>query len=174
MENENTYTTKKNLEIQKLILASINNTFNTNALFLNTNLELIDINQNACKLFEIIKSKRNFILRYSNQNCQICVDKTFKVFNSIASNNLGKDFLIIASIKSIKDFYQNKKSNISQNLKPYFIKNEKGLFLNEPNRVSILIVDSKGRIENSIFPEKSLKWYNDFLFNSFKNKYYLN
>jgi hypothetical protein len=117
--------------------------------------------------------KNKIILRFTELNCEVCVDNTIKKLKELADKIGYSNIVIFASYKR-PIYYQEWKKVNDINFKTYNISRDSGLNLESEavDRPYIFYVDHNCQVRNIFFPFKEDNERSTIYLNELARKYY--
>jgi len=138
------------------------NTIEINGKYL-TNIEVKDLTDKTHFLKAYIGNGKKIVFRYSQLNCQSCVDQEIGYVKKIIAFLGQENIIIITSYTNRKDLVNFLKVNqLSKNI--LLMEKNQLLYENEPNAPYLLVLDSEMKVLFSFFPDKSFPKISDIFY----------
>lgn len=137
---------------------------------ISSSIEVIDENKNKIQLKEMLSKQPKLVFRYSELNCQQCVDTVFKRLKQLAEEVGKEKILILSSYSNHRDLLLFKRIN-QIDLEVYNLNETKlDISVEEVNIPYMFLLDNDFRAKFVFIPEKTMPQLTDNYLLLIKNK----
>ena len=129
-------------------------------------LYVCDVNDNPIPLIDLINCKKRLILRYSELNCQVCIDSLIQTLK--CSPDLLNSVIVISNYSQTRDLL----SFLQINQVPFPVYNLKELQLTKIDNYELpyfIQTDTCTRLFNAFIPDKTLPAFTRIYIQTFEN-----
>lgn len=165
--------TGKNIQAQLLDALTDNITLSYRVANTPYNYTLEDVNGNRVNILPASSREKKIVFRYSELNCNICIDSAFARFSAFA-DRIGDSSAVIL-VESISLDYLSKLIRLNQiklqNIFSIVGKSEPAWVSEHP---FLFVLDASGKICDVFFPMKELPALSDKYYEAMFEKYFSN
>lgn len=152
--------------IEQILINRELNTIRNIGLQINIKQKITDEKGNKISITELLNKSPKIIFRYSELNCQLCIEEEIKILLKYI-NDIGFDnILFFSTYNSTRDLFLFKRINQLQNFKIYNLKEEKlNIPIDSLNIPYVFLVDSSGNVVMLHIPEKTKPEFSEQFYN---------